>query len=44
MSCLMFTSLKHLRGHVIELGLDLRQQILDLAIVQHLTNVYNGRR
>ena len=27
----MFTSLKHLRGHVIELGLDLGEQILDLA-------------
>jgi hypothetical protein len=40
----MFTSLEHLRGHIVELGLDLRQQILDLASVQRSANVYDGRR
>jgi hypothetical protein len=29
--CSRLTSFEHLRGHVIELGLDLGEQILDLA-------------
>lgn len=43
-SALMFTSLEHLSGHIVKLGLDLRQQILDLASVRRSANVYNGPR